>query len=97
MTVTTQTAARSAENIRVTRSRRNVAWTGLGALVVVVVLAFLPYIVYAGTTTILLQGFVVLTLIIFGTPDNTARVFLTAELVGERKIGGLRSHQPSRT
>ncbi len=62
MTLATQTAARSAENIRVTRSRRNVAWTGLGALVVVVVLAFLPYIVYAGTTTILLQGFVVLTM-----------------------------------
>jgi branched-chain amino acid transport system permease protein len=62
VTLTTQNASRSEENIRVTRSRRNVAWTGLGALAVVVVLAFLPYIVYAGTTTILLQGFVVLTL-----------------------------------
>jgi ABC-type branched-subunit amino acid transport system permease subunit len=47
---------------RVTRSRRNVAWTGAGALVVVVVLAFFPYLVYSGTTAILVQGFIVLTL-----------------------------------
>jgi branched-chain amino acid transport system permease protein len=47
---------------RVTRSRRNVAWTGAGALIVVVVLARLPYIVYSGTTTIMVQAFIVLTL-----------------------------------
>ena len=46
MSVATETAARSEENYRVTRSRRNVAWTGVGALVVVVVLALFPYIVY---------------------------------------------------
>jgi len=62
MTLTTENAARSGENIRVTRSRRNVAWTGLGALVVVVVLALFPYIVYSGTTTIMVQAFIVLTL-----------------------------------
>jgi branched-chain amino acid transport system permease protein len=62
MTVVTETSARSAENYRVTRSRRNVAWTGAGALVVVVVLALFPYIVYSGTTTIRVQGFSVLTL-----------------------------------
>jgi branched-chain amino acid transport system permease protein len=62
MTVVTETSARSAENYRVTRSRRNVAWTGAGALVVVVVLALFPYIVYSGTTTIMVQGFIVLTL-----------------------------------
>jgi branched-chain amino acid transport system permease protein len=39
-----------------------VAWTGLGALVVVVVLALFPYIVYSGTTTIMVQGFIVLTM-----------------------------------
>src|ERR1700761_7637634 len=49
-------------NLRVTRSRRNVAWTGLGALVVVIVLALLPYLVYSGTTSIFVQGFIVLTL-----------------------------------
>jgi branched-chain amino acid transport system permease protein len=62
MTIAAETNVRSAENYRVTRSRRNVAWTGLGALVVVVVLALFPYIVYAGTTTIMVQGFIILTL-----------------------------------
>jgi branched-chain amino acid transport system permease protein len=58
----TETAARPAENFRVTRSRRNVAWTGAGALIIIVVLAFFPYIVYSGTTAIMVQGFIVLTL-----------------------------------
>ncbi|MGD0560259.1 MAG: branched-chain amino acid ABC transporter permease [Streptosporangiaceae bacterium] len=49
-------------DIRVTRSRRNVAWTGIAALVVIVVLAMFPYIVYSGTTTILTQAFIVLTM-----------------------------------
>jgi branched-chain amino acid transport system permease protein len=47
---------------KVTRSRRNVAWTGIGALIVVVVFALLPYIVYSGTTSLLAQAFIVLTL-----------------------------------
>ena len=62
MSVATDTTVRSAEKFRVTRSRRNVAWTGLGALVVVVVLALFPYIVYSGTTTIMVQAFIILTL-----------------------------------
>ncbi|HEX2823686.1 MAG TPA: branched-chain amino acid ABC transporter permease [Streptosporangiaceae bacterium] len=62
MSVVTETTARSEESYRVTRSRRNVAWTGIGALVVVVVLALFPYIVYSGTTTIMVQAFIVLTL-----------------------------------
>jgi branched-chain amino acid transport system permease protein len=49
-------------DFRVTRSRRNVAWTGIGALIAVVVLAYFPYIVYSGTTAILVQAFIVLTL-----------------------------------
>ncbi len=62
MSVTTGTAARAAEQFRVTRSRRNVAWTGAGALIVVAVLAYFPYIVYSGTTAIMVQAFIVLTL-----------------------------------
>jgi ABC-type branched-subunit amino acid transport system permease subunit len=58
----TQAAAGPAARIRVTRSQRNVAWTGAGALIVVVVLALFPYIVYSGTTTILVQAFIVLTM-----------------------------------
>jgi ABC-type branched-subunit amino acid transport system permease subunit len=53
---------RPVAGFRVTRSRRSVAWTGAGALVVVVVLAFFPYLVYSGTTSILVQGFIVLTM-----------------------------------
>src|SRR6204780_3732172 len=58
----TETTARSAEKFRVPRSRRNVAWTPAGPLIVIVVLAILPYIVYSGTTAILVQGFIVLTM-----------------------------------
>jgi branched-chain amino acid transport system permease protein len=62
VSVATETTAPSAERFRVTRSRRNVAWTGAGALIVVVVLALFPYIVYSGTTAILVQAFIVLTM-----------------------------------
>jgi len=54
--------AGTALGIRVTRSQRNVAWTGAIALVIVAVLAYFPYLVYSGTTTILVQAFIVLTL-----------------------------------
>jgi ABC-type branched-subunit amino acid transport system permease subunit len=62
VSVLTGATVRSGEEFRVTRSRRNVAWTGVGALIVVVVLAAFPYIVYSGTTAIMVQGLIVLTL-----------------------------------
>jgi ABC-type branched-subunit amino acid transport system permease subunit len=62
MSLITETTARPAENFRVTRSQRNVAWTGAVALIIVVVFAMFPYIVYSGTTAILVQAFIVLTL-----------------------------------
>jgi len=62
MSLATEPTIRSPERFRVTRSRRNVAWTGAGALILVVVLALFPYIVYSGTTAIMVQGFIVLTL-----------------------------------
>ncbi|HXS63042.1 MAG TPA: branched-chain amino acid ABC transporter permease [Streptosporangiaceae bacterium] len=71
MSLTTQTASqpgasggpgRPGAGIKVARSQRNVAWTGGVALIIVLVLFRLPYIVYAGTTTILVQAFIVLTL-----------------------------------
>jgi len=62
VSLATETTALPAERFRVTRSRRNVAWTGVGALIVVVVLAYFPYIVYSGTTAILVQAFIVLTM-----------------------------------
>jgi branched-chain amino acid transport system permease protein len=58
----TEASLQPAPAFRVTRSQRNVAWTGGVALVVVVVLAMFPYIFYSGTTQILVQAFIVLTL-----------------------------------
>jgi branched-chain amino acid transport system permease protein len=62
VSLVTEPTARQTGSFRVTRSQRNVAWTGAVALIVVVVLAFFPYIVYSGTTAIMVQGFIVLTL-----------------------------------
>ncbi len=62
MSLMTDVGVPPAVGFRVTRSRRNVAWTGIGALIVVVVLALMPSIVYSGTTAILVQAFIVLTL-----------------------------------
>jgi branched-chain amino acid transport system permease protein len=63
MTETAKTSTRLEEkSLKVTRSRRNVAWSGIGALVVVVVLFLFPYYVGPGITGILVQGLIVLTL-----------------------------------
>ncbi len=62
MSTVADATVRSGGDVRVTRSRRNVAWTGIGALIIVVIFALLPYIVYAGTTAILGEAFIVLTL-----------------------------------
>jgi branched-chain amino acid transport system permease protein len=62
MSVATEPTIRPVEDFRVTRSRRNMVWTLGGALIVVVVFAMFPYIVYSGTTSILVQAFIVLTL-----------------------------------
>ena len=63
MTETAKTSVRSGENeLRVTRSRRNVAWSGVGAVVVIVVLFLFPYYIGAGTTGIMVQALIVLTL-----------------------------------
>jgi ABC-type branched-subunit amino acid transport system permease subunit len=62
MSTVTETPARPAAGFRVTRSQRNVAWTGVAALIVVAVLAMFPYIVYSGTTSVLVQAFIVLTM-----------------------------------
>jgi ABC-type branched-subunit amino acid transport system permease subunit len=62
MSLVAEAGTQPVADFRVTRSRRNVAWTGAGALIVVVVLALFPYLVYSGTTTIMVQAFIVLTL-----------------------------------
>jgi branched-chain amino acid transport system permease protein len=62
MSLVAEAGTQPAADFRVTRSRQNVAWTGAGALIVVVVLALFPYLVYSGTTSIMVQAFIVLTL-----------------------------------
>jgi ABC-type branched-subunit amino acid transport system permease subunit len=62
MSLATEPTVLTEQDFRVTRSRRNVAWTGAAALIVVIVLALFPYIVYSGTTAIMVQAFIVLTL-----------------------------------
>ena len=62
MTETAESRLRSGEDLKVTRSRRNVLWSGIGALVVLVVLFGFPYYVGPGTTGIMVQGLIVLTL-----------------------------------
>jgi branched-chain amino acid transport system permease protein len=64
MTENTETSIRSGEEnfLKVTRSRRNVVWSGIGALVVIVALFLFPYYVGPGTTGIMVQGLIVLTL-----------------------------------
>src|ERR1700729_898018 len=86
MSLATQPAAELAGDVRVTRSRRNVAWTGAGALVAVIVLAYLPYIVYSGTTAILVQGFIVLTL---ASMWNLLAGYAGLVSVGQRALVGL--------
>jgi branched-chain amino acid transport system permease protein len=48
--------------VRVTRSRRPVAWTGLAAVAAVAILAYLPYLVYSGNTDLLVNVFILVTL-----------------------------------
>src|ERR1700744_3937267 len=86
MSVVTDTPARSEENFRVTRSRRNVAWTGAGALIVVVVLALFPYIVYSGTTSLMVQAFIV---VILASMWNLLAGYAGLVSVGQQAVVGL--------
>jgi branched-chain amino acid transport system permease protein len=82
----TDIPARSEENFRVTRSRRNVAWTGAGALIVVVVLAMFPYIVYSGTTSLMVQAFIV---VILASMWNLLAGYAGLVSVGQQAFVGL--------
>ena len=62
MSVMTGATLRSGEKLRVTRSRRNVAWTSIGTVLVVVVLGVFPFYVKSGVLVIMIQGLIVLAL-----------------------------------
>jgi branched-chain amino acid transport system permease protein len=48
--------------VRVTRARRSALWGLIGAVVVVILLATLPYVVYADVTDLLVNAFILLVL-----------------------------------
>ncbi len=62
MTARTASLLPEARELKVTRSRRNVAWSGLGAAAVLIILFAFPYYVGPGTTGIMVQGLIVLAL-----------------------------------
>ncbi|MFI4983183.1 MAG: hypothetical protein ACHQIO_22760, partial [Nevskiales bacterium] len=66
MSVAQPVAALASQHpVRVTRSRRRTAWLGLvAAVAVVAVFAYLPYQVYAGTTNLLINVFILMTMAI---------------------------------
>ncbi|TMC38585.1 MAG: branched-chain amino acid ABC transporter permease [Chloroflexi bacterium] len=55
-------AAPTTAAVRVTRSRRSALWGPIGAVVVVILLATLPYVVYADVTDLLVNAFILLVL-----------------------------------
>ncbi len=50
----------TAPDVRVTRSRRSTVWVAAVAVVLVAVLAYLPYLVYSGTTSLLVNVFILM-------------------------------------
>ena len=60
--VTAQAPPAGETHVRVTRSRRPVAWLMLAAVLAVAILGYLPYVVYSGTTDQLVNVFILLTM-----------------------------------
>ena len=87
-----------ARRSRVTRSRRSTVWAGVGAVVVVAVLAYLPYQVYSGTTSLLVNFFI---LLIMASMWNLLAGYAGLVSVGQQAFIGLgavlRAASPRRT
>ncbi|HUZ23687.1 MAG TPA: branched-chain amino acid ABC transporter permease [Streptosporangiaceae bacterium] len=78
-----------APDVRVTRSRRSALWPVLGAVVVIAVLAYLPYVVYAGTTSLLVNFFI---LLIMASLWNLLAGYAGLVSVGQQAFIGLGSY-----
>jgi len=89
MSLAMKAATVPATGFRVTRGRRNVAWTGLVALIVVIVLERFPYIFYSGTTSVMVQAFIVLTL---ASMWNLLAGYAGLVSVGQQAFVGLGSY-----
>lgn len=72
--------------VRVTRSRRSALWAGIAAIAVVLVLGYLPYVVYSGTTNLLVDFF---TLVIMASMWNLLAGYAGLVSVGQQAFIGL--------
>jgi branched-chain amino acid transport system permease protein len=72
--------------VRVTRSRRSALWAGLAAVVVVAAAGYLPYVVYADTTDLLVNFFILLTM---ATMWNLLAGYAGLVSVGQQAFIGL--------
>jgi branched-chain amino acid transport system permease protein len=75
--------------VRVTRSRRSTLWAAAVAVIAVVVLAALPYLVYQGTTGLLVNFFV---LLIMASMWNLLAGYAGLVSVGQQAFIGLGSY-----
>jgi branched-chain amino acid transport system permease protein len=74
---------------RVSRSRRSAIWPAAGAVVVIAVLAYLPYLVYEGTTNLLVNFFI---LLIMASMWNLLAGYAGLVSVGEQAFIGMGSY-----
>jgi branched-chain amino acid transport system permease protein len=75
--------------VRVTRSRRSVVWAGVAAVAAIAVLAYLPYLVYEGTTSLLVNFFI---LLIMASMWNLLAGYAGLVSVGQQAFIGLGSY-----
>jgi branched-chain amino acid transport system permease protein len=81
--------APAAAPVRVTRARRSSLWAAVGAVVVIAVLAYLPYAVYQGTTNLLVNFFI---LLIAASMWNLLAGYAGLVSVGQQAFIGLGSY-----
>lgn len=79
-------AGTAGAGVRVTRGRRSALWAGVGAVIAVAVLGYLPYLVYSGTTNLLVDFF---TLLIMASMWNLLAGFGGLVSVGQQAFIGL--------
>lgn len=91
MSLAAQPIARPARGrtVRVTRSRRSAAWSGALAVVIVALLGYLPYLVYSGTTDLLVNVFI---LISMASMWNLLAGYAGLVSVGQQAFIGLGSY-----
>lgn len=72
--------------VRVTRSRRSAAWAGVVAVIGIAVLAYVPYLLYSSTTSLMVQFFL---LLIMASMWNLLAGYAGLVSVGQQAFIGL--------